>query len=211
MKRRLLLLLVLFISICVNAQEIKSIGKLHLDMSFKEVRAIFPQSLVKMKTGSRIKKVYKINTYTPIKNHVCKDIRLFFYNDTLYAIYVNKAPEILINSLSIKYGKPYEHVDGYRSSIYEAQDVYKNDFPDFIDTYNPKRWDIYVRTYEWNKDNPIIQSIFWKRLYKDENNEPAGHYVFIIRNKVISECVRLEDSILDEQDKEKQKKELDGL
>ena len=68
MKRRLLLLLVLFISICVNAQEIKSIGKLHLDMSFKEVRAIFPQSLVKMKTGSRIKKVYKIRRWIPIIN-----------------------------------------------------------------------------------------------------------------------------------------------
>lgn len=201
----------LITSFSANAQVINGIGKLRLDMTLKEVRAIFPKSLVKAKTGSRVKKVYKINTYTPIKNHICKDIRLFFYNDTLYAIYVNKAPEILINSFGIKYGKPHEHANGYYSSLAEAKDVYKNDFVDFIDTYEPKKKDIVVRTYEWNKDNPFIESIFWQRFYKDENYEVAGHFVFIIRNKVISECVRLEDKILDEQDKENQKKDLDGL
>ena len=83
MRKFFLLLLVIACTMRIDAQTIDGIGKIHLGMTLKDVRAVFPKSLAKVQTSSKVKKVYKINAYTPIKNHNCKDIRLYFYNDTL--------------------------------------------------------------------------------------------------------------------------------
>ncbi len=71
----------MFFSISMYSQTIEGIGKLKLSMTLNDVKKSFSKSLIKMQTTSKVKKVYKINSYTPIPNHTCKDIRLYFYND----------------------------------------------------------------------------------------------------------------------------------
>ena len=82
--KKYILLFMLAISIISNAQTIRGIGKLQLDMSLNEVQAIFPKTLQKQKTNSKVKKLYKLNSYTPIKGTTLKGLHLYFYNDTLY-------------------------------------------------------------------------------------------------------------------------------
>lgn len=211
MKQVFLFLLIAFSCINANAQTIDGIGKLHLDMSFKEVKALFPQSLIKLETNSKIKKVYKINTYTPIKGHTCRDIRLFFYNDTLYAMYITKAPQVLRKSLTLKYGEPEENLLRLANSVLEIINIFQWDSGDFIDGYYREKEDIMESCYEWNKGNPFAQCQFWESLSEDKNGKILSDYIFLVRNKVQSECVKLEEEILEKEGEEKMKEELKGL
>ena len=211
MKRVFLFLLIAIICINASGQTVNGIGKLHLDMSFKEVKALFPQSLIRLKTNSKIKKVYKINTYTPIKGHTCRDIRLFFYKDTLYAMYITKAPQVLRKSLTLKYGEPKEDRQRLTNSAWEIISIFQWDFDDFIDGYYREKGEIIDTYYEWNIGNPFAQCQFWESLSQDKSGKVSSDYIFLVRNKVLSECVKLEEDIMEKEGEEKKKKELEGL
>ena len=211
MKRFLLFLVIAFACINVNAQTIDGIGKLHLEMSFKDVEAVFPKSLVRLKTNSKVKKVYKINTYTPVKGHMCKDVRLFFYHDTLYAIYITKPPMILLNSLKLKYGEPTENYQRFSGHAFEIIGIFQYDYDDFIDGYFIDKTDVTDTYYEWNSGNPMAQCQFWHCIYKDKNGNLSSNDVFLVRNKIVAEMVHLEDKIIDKESEGERKKELEGL
>ena len=209
--KNLLLLFALLIPMRISAQTIDGIGKLHLGMTLKDVKAVFPKSLTKVQTSSKVKNVYKINAYTPIKDHTCKDIRLYFYNDTLYTMYVNKAPIKLRESLTLKYGEPQRKTVRFRSYVEELAIVYQNDSPDFLNDNIIQKWDI-VDTYcKWNGDNPFAQCYYWELLYENGSNGAAIDCVFYVKNLVLAKCVELKEKALELELQEEKKKELDGL
>ena len=211
MRKVFLLLLVIAYSIGFDAQTLDGIGKIHLGMTLKDVRAAFPKSLSKVQTSSKIKKVYKISAYTPIKNHICKDIRLYFYNDTLYTLYVNNAPSNLRESLTLKYGEPQRKTVKFRSYVEELAFVYQDDSPDFLNENKIRKWDI-VDTYcKWNGDNPFVQCYYWELLYEDGSKGAAMDCVFYVKNLLQAKCVELEEKALEIEEKEEKKKALDGL
>lgn len=211
MRKFLLLLLAVAYTIGFDAQTIDGLGKIHLGMTLKDVRAVFPKSLAKVQTSSKVKKVYKINAYTPIKNHTCKDIRLYFYNDTLYTMYVNNAPLNLRESLALKYGEPQRQTVRFRSYVEELAIVYQDDSPDFLNENKIRKWDI-VDTYcKWNGDNPFAQCYYWELLYEDGSKGAAMDCVFYVKNLVLAKCVELEEKALELEGQEEKKKELDGL
>ena len=211
MKKYLLFILMVLISICGFSQTIEGIGKLKLDMTLNEVKKSFPKSLIKMQSSSKVKKVYKINTYTPIPNHTCKDIRLFFYNDTLYALYVNNAPMKLLESLTLKYGEPIKNVTRYSSYITEQIDVYQKEAAYFFDNRKIKKWHIVDNYYEWNKGNPFAQCFFWELMYEIGNTGVEMDCVFYVKNTILAKCVELEEQIIEEENKEEKRKGLEGL
>ena len=207
MKTIIILIYACIFSIGINAQTIDGIGKLHLGMTLKDVRTVFPKSLAKVQTSSKVKKVYKISAYTPIKNHICKDIRLYFYNDTLYTLYVNNAPSNLRESLTLKYGEPQRKTVKFRSYVEELAFVYQ----DFLNENKIRKWDI-VDTYcKWNGDNPYAQCCYWELLYENGSNGAAMDCVFYVKNLVLAKCVELEEKALEIEGKEEKKKDLDGL
>ena len=209
--KNLLLVFALLIPMRISAQTIDGIGKLHLGMTLKDVKAVFPKSLTKVQTSSKVKNVYKINAYTPIKDHTCKDIRLYFYNDTLYTMYVNKAPIKLRESLTLKYGEPQRKTVRFRSYVEELAIVYQNDSPDFLNDNIIQKWDI-VDTYcKWNGDNPFAQCYYWELLYENGSNGAAIDCVFYVKNLVLAKCVELKEKALELELQEEKKKELDGL
>lgn len=211
MRKVFLLLLVITYSIGFYAQTLDGIGKIHLGMTLKDVRAAFPKSLAKVQTSSKVKKVYKISAYTPIKNHTCKDIRLYFYNDTLYTLYVNNAPSNLRESLTLKYGEPQRKTVKFRSYVEELAFVYQDDSPDFLNENKIRKWDI-VDTYcKWNGDNRFAQCYYWELLYENGSNGAAMDCVFYVKNLVLAKCVELEEKALEIESKEEKKKALDGL
>lgn len=206
-----MLLVAVVLSLGLNAQTIDGIGKLHLGMTLKDVRAVFTKSLAKVQSSSKVKKVYKISAYTPIKNHTCKDIRLYFYNDTLYTMYVNNVPSILRESLTLKYGEPQRKTVKFRSYVEELAFVYQDDSPDFLNENKNRKWDI-VDTYcKWNGDNPYTQCCYWELLYENGSNGTAMDCVFYVKNLVLAKCVELEEKALEIEGKEEKKKALDGL
>lgn len=211
MRKFFLLLFAVACTMGIGAQTIDGVGKIHLGMTLKDVRAAFPKSLAKVQTSSKVKKVYKISAYTPIKNHTCKDIRLYFYNDTLYTMYVNNAPLNLRESLTLKYGEPQRKTVRFRSYVEELAIVYQNDSPDFLNENKIRKWDIVDNYCKWNGDNPFAQCYYWELLYEDGNNGAAMDCVFYVKNLVLAKCVELEEKALELEGQEEKKKELDGL
>lgn len=211
MKKSIIIILTLFFSIGVFAQTIEGIGKLKLNMTLNEVKKSFPKSLIKMQTTSKVKKVYKINAYTPIPNHTCKDIRLYFYNDTLYALYINNAPIKLRESLTLKYGEPRIDRSSFRSYVLELAVVYQDDSSDFLNENKVRKWDIIDTSYEWNIGNPFAQCFFWEMLYENGNKGAAMDCVFYVKNMLLAKCVKLEEQLEEEVSKEEKKKGLEGL
>ena len=131
--KKLLFFLLIVLSSEIHAQTtIEGIGKIKLEMSLNEVKKAFPKLLIPIETASKLKKAYKINTYTPIQGHTLRDIRLYFYNDTLYAFYVKNAPSILKESLSTKYGKPKEKIVRFNQHMLEIASIYEYDSADFL-------------------------------------------------------------------------------
>lgn len=63
---------------------------------------MFPKTMIRQNVNSKVKKVYKVNAYTPIKGTTLKGLHLYFYNDTLYSIYVDEAPMSLKKDLTLK-------------------------------------------------------------------------------------------------------------
>ncbi|GEM_PF-1046703 len=211
MRKFFFLLLAVVCTMSIDAQTIDGIGKIHLGMTLKDVKTVFPKSLAKVQTSSKVKKVYKISVYTPIKNHTCKDIRLYFYNDTLYTMYVNNAPLNLRESLTLKYGEPQRKTVRFRSYIEELAIVYQDESPDFLNEDMIRKWDI-VDTYcKWNGDNPFAQCYYWELLYENGSNGAAMDCVFYVKNLVLAKCVELEEKALELEGQEEKKKELDGL
>lgn len=211
MKTFLIVVISFFFSMGAKAQTIEGIGKLKLSMTLNEVKKAFPKSLVKMQTTSKVKKLYKINTYTPIPNHTCKDIRLYFYNDTLYALYVNNAPIKLRESLTLKYGEPVRNMARFRSYVLEQAVVYQDDAADFFNENKVSKWDIVDTYYEWNKGNPFAECFYWELLYENGNKGAAMDCVFYVKNKVLSKAVELEEKLLEVEGKEEKRKGLEGL
>ena len=69
-----LIILLMFIPMIGFAQTIKGIGQLHLDMSLQEVQSLFPKKLIKQKSTVKSKKVFKLPSYTPIKEYTFKNL-----------------------------------------------------------------------------------------------------------------------------------------
>jgi len=208
MKKFLLVALIAFVSFGVHAQGFDGIGKLHLDMTLNEVRALFPQKLVKQYHVSTFKKVYKLNSYTPIKGHTFRDLHLYFYNDTLYAIYVNNSTYQIEQSLFTKYGKPKDKIHRFRSYIEELISIFGYDSADFVDDKKAGKWDIIDTFYEWDLDNPFHKCLLVDCLYYDKQGESQLDYLLVIKNTAFAECVYLEEKILE---REKESESIEGL
>lgn len=195
-----------------NQQLIGGIGKIRLEMSLMEAKRAFPNMLIPVKSDSKFKKIYRINSYTPIKNHTLKDIRLYFYNDTLYTFYINKTPAILKYSLIDKYGKPKEKIREFYHQYIEAHAVYGEEIMDFFDNeINNDKKDVTDIFYEWNEGYPIAQCFLIQRLYTNKKNEREMEIVFSMKNKLISRIIELKEKLLEEENKEQKQKELEKL
>lgn len=206
-----LILFLLFVPVLSFGQTIKGIGKLSIDMSFKEVQTLFPKKMVKQQTSSPIKKVYKLSSYTPIREHTFNNIYLYFYNDTLYAIYSLDAPVALKESFTIKYGKPTEKFYRFRSSVEEMAAIFDLDAVDFIYKWdNTKTYGFEDTFYKWQNDNPFIQVLYVFGTYYDGEDIKAKE-IFYIKDIAIAKCVELEEEKAKLEDREKKAKELEGL
>lgn len=206
-------LLLLIIINPVKAQTtIEGIGKLKLEMSINEVKRAFPKMLIPMKSVYKFKKVYKINTYTPIQGHTLRDIRLYFYNDTLYAFYVKNAPSILKRSLKSKYGEPKEEIVRTDSHMLEIAAIYGYDSADFLlETIKKPKKNVNNFFYRWNNDNPFIQCVFVESLYVDGKGKDTLDYMFYIKNMLTAKLVDTKETLQKVEEEEKKKKDLDGL
>ena len=213
--KQLFLLLMLVMSFESHAQTqtaIEGIGKLRLEMSLNEVKRAFPKMLTPLKPASKFKKVYKINSYTPIKNHTLKNIHLYFYNDTLYAFYVKNAPYPLLESLTIKYGKPRERLTEYNHHLLEIASIYENDAADFLlEATRRTKTDMKDIFYSWNEGNPFIQCVLVESLYYNDKFEQDIERIFYMRNRATAKIIELEEELEKVENKEKRLKELDGL
>ena len=195
------------------AQTITGLGKIRLESSFKDVKALFPKSLIKITTTNKSQnvKVYKINSYTPIKNHTCRDIHLYFYKDTLYSIYVNNAPDILCSSLTQKYGEPKKKYVRFNSYAEEIVSIFMYDAADFIVDSKIGKSDIMDTFASWNEDNPFADCCFIECLYEKPTGGGACDNIFYIRNNVVAKIVLLEEQIKEEEINSKRINELEGL
>lgn len=191
---------------------IEGIGKLRLEMSLKEVKTTFPKMLIPLKSASKFKKVYKINSYTPIKNHTLKNIHLYFYNDTLYAFYVKDAPYSLLESLTTKYGKPRERLIEYNQHLLEIASIYEDDSADFLlEATRRTKSDIKDMFYSWNEGNPFLQCVLVESLYYNAKFEHDLERIFLMRNRATAKIIELKEELEKEENKENRLKELDGL
>lgn len=216
-----LLVLYFFLAIplfCVcQTETIKGIGKLKLDMPLKEVQSIFPKSLQMQKTNSKVKKIYKANSYTPIEGTTLKGLHLYFYKDTLYSIYIDEVPMSLKRDLMLKYGKPdeifpdpYFNLRTFRSHVEYQTFLYKSDAVDFYDEKNVDNYGYEGTIYEWNRKNPFIETRLAEISYYCKD-ELCLDMLFIIKNLAYSKCVELEEEKLKKEDNDNRLKELDGL
>lgn len=205
-----LFLFFMFLPMLSFAQTIKGIGKLNLDMPLNEVQAMFPNKLVKQKTSTTTKKVYKLTSYTPIKAHTFKNLYLYFYNDTLYTIYALDVPASLRESLSLKYGNPEERFYRFRSCTEEMVAIYKNDASDFIFENSEKAYGFQDTFYKWQKGNPFVEALYVFGTYF-EGDDIKARELFYIKNWAYAKCVELEDEKIKEEEKEKKRQELEGL
>lgn len=191
---------------------IEGIGKLRLEMSLKEVKAAFPKMLIPLKSISKFKKVYKINSYTPIKNHTLKNIHLYFYNDTLYAFYVKETPYILLQSLTTKYGKPRERLMEYNQHLIEIASIYELDSADFLsEVESRKKSNIRDMIYSWNEGNPFLQCVLVVSLYDNAKFEEDLERIFYMKNRATSKIIELKERLDVEENKKDRLKELEGL
>ena len=191
---------------------IEGIGKLRLEMSLAEVKTAFPKMLIPLKAASKFKKVYKINSYTPIKDHTLKNIHLYFYNDTLYAFYVKDAPFSLLESLTIKYGKPKERLIEFTQHLLEIVSIYENDAADFLtEATNRTKNDMKDMFYSWNEGNPFLQCVLVQSLYYNAKSEQNLEKIFYMRNRATAKIIELKETLEKEENKENKLKELEGL
>ncbi len=200
-----------------QTETIKGIGKLQLDMSLNDVRALFPKSLQIQKTSSKVKKIYKINAYTPIKGTTFKNLHLYFYNDTLYSIYIDEVPVSLKEDLTIKYGKPLEifpdayfNLRTFRNYVEYQVFLYKSDAVDFYDEKKVGSHGFVGFIYEWNKKHPFFEARLAEISYYCKG-ELCLDEIFFIKNNAFAKCVELEEKKLEEEEKHKRLKELNGL
>ncbi len=181
-------------------------------MSLKEVKTTFPKMLIPLKSASKFKKVYIINSYTPIKNHTLKNIHLYFYNDTLYAFYVKDAPYSLLESLTTKYGKPRERLIEYNQHLLEIASIYEDDSADFLlEATRRTKSDIKDMFYSWNEGNPFLQCVLVESLYYNAKFEHDLESIFLMRNRATAKIIELKEELEKEENKENRLKELDGL
>lgn len=191
---------------------IEGIGKLRLEMSLKEVKTTFPKMLIPIKAASKFKKVYKINSYTPIKNLTLKNIHLYFYNDTLYAFYVKDAPYSLLESLTTKYGKPRERLLEYDQHLLEIASIYEYDSADFLlEATRRTKNNMKDLFYSWNEGNPFLQCVLVESLYYNAKFEQDLERIFLMRNRATAKIIELKEKLEEEENKENRLKELDGL
>lgn len=207
-----LMLVMSFESHAQTQTTIEGIGKLRLEMSLNEVKTAFPKMLIPLKSLSTFKKVYKINSYTPIKYHTLKDIHLYFYNDTLYAFYVKDASHSLLESLTTKYGKPRERLIEYEQYLLELASIYEDDSADFL-LEAPERTKKGMKDmfYSWNEGNPFHQCVFVESIYHNTKFEEKIERIFLMRNRATAKIVKLKEKLENEENKENRLKELDGL
>lgn len=194
----------------LNAQSIDGIGKLHLGMCLKDVKTIFPKSLIKRASTSKIKSLYTINSYTPIKNHTCKDLHLYFYNDTLYAIYLKDSSGNLKESLSIKYGEPQQRYVRYNTYVEALASIYESEATDFLNDRYYNRQNYSGDCFEWNSNNPFARCFFWQLTF-EKGNLLGLDELFCIKNYIISKVVELEEDSLKYKEEGRKKKELEEL
>lgn len=208
-------LFMLFMSFESHAQTqttIEGIGKLRLEMSLIEVKSVFPKMLIPLKAVSKFKKVYKINSYTPIKNHTLKNIHLYFYNDTLYAFYVKDAPYSLLESLTTKYGKPRERHIEYNEHLLEIASIYEDDSADFLlEATRRTKNDMKDIFYSWNEGNPFLQCVLVESLYYNAKSEQDLERIFYMRNRATAKIIELKEKLEKVENKENRLKELDDL
>lgn len=211
--KKLILLLLFVLNSEIQAQTtIEGIGKIKLEMSLNEVKKAFPKMLIPIETASKYKKAYKINTYTPIQGHTLRDIRLYFYNDTLFAFYVKNAPSILKESLSTKYGEPKEKIVRFDQHMIEIATIYEYDSADFlIETIRKPKEDIADIFYNWNEGNPFLYCVFIESLYTNKNNKKDLDKMFYMKNKATAKLIDTKERLQELEEKDKKKKELDGL
>lgn len=211
MKKIIVLFLIAFYSLGAFCQAIDGIGKLRLDMSLKEVRALFPKTLVKKETIYSNKKVYRVSSYTPVKGITCKDINMYFYKDTLYAIYINKGSYELEKAMFKKYGEPNSKVCRFSSIYEELVTIYGDDSGDYMTNIKTKKYNIQDLFYEWNPGNPFCRSYYFACLYEDSKGESQLDHILCFKNMARARCAEIEDE-LENIEKEKQRdKELEGL
>lgn len=215
--KKYILLFMLAISIISNAQTIRGIGKLQLDMSLNEVQAIFPKTLQKQKTNSKVKKLYKLNSYTPIKGTTLKGLHLYFYNDTLYSIYIDEVPMSLKKDLTIKYGEPkqvfpdpYFNLRTFKNYVEYQVFIYKSAAVDFYDEKKVGSYGYEGSIYEWNQKHPFIEARLAEITYYCKG-ELCLDEIFYIKNTVYAKCVELEEEKMKEEKDENRLRELDGL
>ena len=206
-----LFFLIMFVPLLAFGQTIKGIGKLSLDMSLKEVQSLFPNKLVKQKTSSEVKKIYKLSSYTPIREHTFKNLYLYFYNDTLYTIYALDVPAKLKDSFTIKYGAPTENIYRFRSYTEEMIAIFKNDASDFIFSKNNGSSHGFQDTfYKWKNGNPFVEVLYVFGTYFVGDDIKARE-VFYIKNLAYAKCIELEEEKIKEQEKENRAMDLEGL
>ena len=215
--RKFFILILLSIVLDVNAQTLKGIGKLSLDMSLNEVKALFPKSLQKQNTDSKVKKIYKVNSYTPIKGTTLKGLHLYFYNDTLYSIYIDEVPTSLKEDMTLKYGKPseifpdpYFNLRTFMNYVEYQVFLYKSDAVDFYDEKKVDSHGYMGTIYEWNRKHPFIEARLAEITYYC-NGELCLDELFYIKNLDYAKCVELEEDKLKEEDKQKRLQEIEGL
>ncbi len=215
MKKFVVFLLISMISIGIYAQEINGIGKLRLNMTIKEVRAVFPKSLIKKETVFSNKKAYKIRSYTPVKGVTCRDIDLYFYKDTLYAIYINKGDYFLEQAMFKKYGEPRSRVSRYPSIYEELIAIYGSDATDYTADYlkgkRPKKQNIRDLYYEWNPGNPFCRSYFFSCLFDNSKGESDIEYIFCFKNEATARVAELEEELERIEKEKKDEKDLEDL
>ncbi len=196
---------------------IKGIGKLQLDMSLDEVRAIFPKSLQKQNTESKVKKIYKINTYTPIKGTTLKGLHLYFYNDTLYSIYIDEVPMGLKKDLTLKYGTPnkifpdpYYNLRYFKNYVEYQVFIYKSDASDFYDEKRVNSYGYEGSIYEWNRKHPFIEVRLAEFTYYN-NGDLCLDELFYIKNTAYAKCVEWEEEKMKEEKGQERLQEIEGL
>ena len=211
MEKILLILALLLISFNgINAQSIKGVGKITLDMTLKEAQAAFPNKLTKQKTSTDVKKVYKMSSYTPVKDCTLKDIYMYFYCDTLYAIYINDAMEIKKPFIS-KYGEPSSYFRRIKSYVEERIAIYDSDATDFIDYSKSSSYGFEETFYTWKNSNPFIVTKYVEGTYYVNDQDLDFMGILVIKNQAHAKCVELETEKREEQRKQERLKELEDL
>ena len=176
-------------------------------MTLKEVRTLFPKSLIKKETVYTNKKAYKIRSYTPVKGITCKDIDLYFYKDTLYAIYINKGDSFLEQAMFKKYGEPHSRLYRFDSIFEEIIAIYDSEATDYTADYlnhkKAQKQNIQDLCYEWNPGNPYCRSYYYSCLFENSKGKSDIEKIFCFKNTATAKIAELEEE-LDKREKERQ-------